>query len=1220
MNKAINNPLDNTTTTVGKHTGAYDAYKNTNALTCELAPGHEEITLDTKYTSRSGRVFMNGTQALVRLPLIQKLRDQQEGLNTAGFISGYRGSPLGNVDLALWDAKKHLDKHDIVFQPGLNEDLAATSVWGTQQLNLFPEATREGVFAMWYGKGPGLDRSMDVFKHANNAGTARHGGVLLIAGDDHGAKSSTVAYQSEHILQAAGIPVLYPSSVQEYLDFGIHGWAMSRYSGLWVSMKCVTDVVESSASVDMDVNRVQPVYPEDFELPPDGLNIRWPDTPLAQEERLNNYRWYAALAYVRANKIDQIIIDSPDAKFGIMTAGKAYLDVRQALIDLGLDQKACEALGIRLYKVGCVWPLEAQGAREFATGLDEILVVEEKRQIMEYAIKEELYNWRDDVRPEVYGKYGTKESGGGEWSVPRGPWLLPPNAELSPAIIAKAIAQRLLTRDLPPKIRATIEARIAIIHAKEKDTQRISVVAERKPWFCSGCPHNTSTRVPEGSRAVAGIGCHYMTIWMDRNTDTFTQMGGEGVTWIGQQHFTNTKHIFANLGDGTYFHSGILAIRAAIAAKANITYRILYNDAVAMTGGQPVDGTLTVPMINASLVAEGVKKVVIVSDEPEKYKGISLVANPEIHHRDDYDMVMEEIRKIEGTTIIIYDQTCATEKRRRRKRGTYPDPARRVFINDEVCEGCGDCSQKSNCLSVEPYETPLGTKRQINQSSCNKDFSCLKGFCPSFVTAEGAEMRKPKVDGSENPELDKNLPAPTLPSIDRAYNILVPGVGGTGVVTVGAILGMAAHLECKGVHVLDITGLAQKGGAVISHIQIGYAPKDLYATRIGIGEADVILGCDSLVAASKEITSKAHKNRTWGVINQAKTPTAEIMVNRKWRYPTKITEHDIRDVLGADQVEFFDANRKALKLLGDTIFANPLLMGFAWQKGKIPLHLDSIMRAFELNNVAVEKNKEAFAWGRHLAVHGPDSVDIDPGFAMMTSEEDEGSRSKPIKMVESLDALVARLSKLLVEYQNEQYAERFKNIVASVREVEHSVAGSHARRLTQTVARNLHKLMAYKDEYEVARLYLREEFYERLRRQFEGEPGKDYKLYVHLSPPSLNLKDGEGAPRKKKFGPWIFNAFKILSKFKFLRGTAFDPFGRHPDRVLERRILAEYIEVIEQIKLSLTDNNYDTALELANYPDDIRGYGHIKEKSVEDVEQKRERLLKQLTTNTNLAA
>ena len=1215
MNKAINNPFDNTTSTVGKQSGAdISTSKTTN-----LAPGHEDISLDTKYTARSGRVFMNGTQALVRLPLIQKLRDEQNGLNTAGFISGYRGSPLGNVDLALWNAQKHLEKHDIVFQPGLNEDLAATSVWGSQQLNLFPEATREGVFSMWYGKGPGLDRSMDVFKHANNAGSAKYGGVLLIAGDDHGAKSSTVAYQSEHILQAAGIPVLYPSTVQEYLDFGIHGWAMSRYSGLWVSMKCVTDVVESSASVDVDINRVQIQYPEDFKLPDDGLNIRWPDTPLAQEERLNNYRWYAALAYVRANKIDRIVIDSPNAKFGIMTAGKAYLDVRQALIDLGLTKETSATLGIRLYKVGCVWPLEAQGAREFAEGLDEILVVEEKRQIMEYALKEELYNWRDDVRPEVYGKYDAKEDGGGEWSVPRGPWLLPPNAELSPSIIAKAIAQRLLKRDLPADIRATIETRLAIIRAKEKDSQRISVVTERKPWFCSGCPHNTSTRVPEGSRAVAGIGCHYMTIWMDRNTETFTQMGGEGVTWIGQQHFTNTKHIFANLGDGTYFHSGILAIRAAIAAKANITYRILFNDAVAMTGGQPVDGTLTVPAINATLIAEGVKKIVIVSDEPEKYKGVSLVNNPEIHHRDNYDAVMEELRNTEGTTIIIYDQTCATEKRRRRKRGTYPDPQRRVFINDEVCEGCGDCSEKSHCLSVEPYETPLGTKRQINQSSCNKDFSCVKGFCPSFVTAEGAEMIKPKIDGANIPVLDSNMPKPQLPTINRAYNILVPGVGGTGVVTVGAILGMAAHLESKGVHVLDITGLAQKGGAVISHIQIGYQPSDLYATRIGIGEADLILGCDSLVAASKEITSKAQKGRTWGAINQAKVPTAEIIANRKWRYPSKITEYDIRDVLGEENVSFFDANRKALKLLGDTIFANPLLMGYAWQLGKIPLQYESLMRAFELNNVAIEKNKEAFEWGRHLAIHGPDSVNTDP-VSKITIDDDDAATTKPIAMVESLDALIERLSNRLIDYQNAKYAEQFKQVVASVREVEHHIAGSHARRLTQTVARNLHKLMAYKDEYEVARLYLRKEFFDRLRRQFEGEPGKDYQLYVHLSPPSLKMKDSDGTPRKKKYGPRIFTLFKILTKLKFLRGTAFDPFGRHPDRVLERQLIVEYLDTLEQIKSSLNDHNYDIALELANYPDDIRGYGPVKEKSLEAATQKKEKLLKQLISNTNLAA
>lgn len=1159
----------------------------------------QSTTLDSKYTTQSGRVYLNGTQALVKLLLLQRLRDEAAGLNTAGFVSGYRGSPLGGLDLALWDAQKHLDKHDIVFQPGLNEDLAATSVWGTQQLDLFSDATHDGVFAMWYGKGPGLDRSMDVFKHANNAGTAKKGGVLVIAGDDHGAKSSSVAFQSEHVLQAAGIPVLYPSSLQEYLDLGIHGWAMSRYAGLWVSLKCVTDLVESSASVEVDVDRVKINYPEDFALPEDGLSIRLPDAPLAQEERLNNYRWYAALAYVRANKLDRIVIDSPNAKFGIMTAGKAYLDVRQALIDLGLSDDICATLGIRLYKVACIWPLEAQGAREFASGLDDILVVEEKRQVMEYALKEELYNWRDDVRPDVYGKFDSKRHGGGEWSIPRAPWLLPPNGELSPAIIAKAIAQRLLSRDLPESLRASILERLAIIHAKEKEARRTPLVAERKPWFCSGCPHNNSTRVPEGSRAVAGIGCHYMALWMDRQTETFTQMGGEGVPWIGQQHFSRTQHIYANLGDGTYFHSGILAIRAAIAAKANITYRILFNDAVAMTGGQAVDGTLTVPQINASLVAEGVKQVIIVTDELEKYQGLSLVNNPRIEHRDNYEAVMQELRAVEGVTAIIYDQTCATEKRRRRKRGTYPEAHGRVFIHPEVCENCGDCTAQSNCLSIEPFDTPLGAKRQINQSNCNQDFSCQKGFCPSFITAEGAQMREPQTSDLDVVALNGELPYPSQPTIHRAYNILVPGVGGTGVITIGAIIGMAAHLEGKGVQVLDVTGLAQKGGAVISHVQLSHSPDELYATRIGIGEADLILGCDALVTASKEITSKTQKGRTWAVVNQGKTPTADMFADRKWRYPVEGTKEKLTELLGADQSVFFDANRKALELLGDTIFANALLMGFAWQEGKIPLQYDNLMRAFELNAVAVDKNKAAFEWGRYLAVHGHESVGSVPAAQAFLNE--------------SVDALIERLRAQLVEYQNERYANQFLEHIQRFKSaVTEKLSTQHSLQLSRVVARNLHKLMAYKDEYEVARLYLQEAFYDRLRRQFKGEPGKDYQIYVHLSPPSLHSNANGTVPRKRKYGPWIFSLFKILKTFKFLRGTAWDPFARHPDRVLERSLITEYQSTMEAIMTHVNEENVPIAMDLANYPDDIRGYGHIKEQGNHIAQQKRNNLLKEL--------
>jgi indolepyruvate ferredoxin oxidoreductase len=1160
-----------------------------------------KVSLDDKYTLEKGRAYMSGTQALVRLPMLQKARDQRAGLNTAGFISGYRGSPLGALDQALWKAKQHLSDNDIVFQPGLNEDLAATSVWGTQQVTLYPDATRDGVFGMWYGKGPGVDRSMDVFKHANSAGTSRHGGVLVLAGDDHGAKSSTVAHQSEHDLQAAGIPVLYPSNVQEYLDYGLHGWAMSRYSGLWVAMKCVTEVVESTASVDIDPDRARIIIPEDFILPPDGLSIRWPDPPLAQEARLIDYKWYAALAYTRANKLNRIVIDSPRPRFGIMTAGKAYLDTRQALADLGLDASTCAQLGIRLMKVGCVWPLNAQDAREFATGLEEILVVEEKRQILEYALKEELYNWRDDVRPKVYGKFDEKDNAGGEWSVPRGQWLLPARAELSPALIARAIARRLEKTELPTEVRARIAARIAIIDAKEREQQAPATAIDRKPWFCSGCPHNTSTNVPEGSRALAGIGCHYMAIWMDRKTETFSHMGGEGAAWIGQKSFTTEKHVFANLGDGTYFHSGILAIRAAIASNANITYKILYNDAVAMTGGQPVDGVLKVTDVIAQVHAEGARKVVVVTDEPEKYQGVALAGNAPVYHRDELDRVQRELREMEGTTVLVYDQTCATEKRRRRKRGSYPDPARRVFINDTVCEGCGDCSVKSNCLSVEPLETPLGTKRKINQSSCNKDFSCINGFCPSFVTAEGAQLKKPqaqqpKAGGIQN----TGLPAPDLPAIDGPYGILITGIGGTGVVTIGGLLGMAAHLESKGVTVLDMAGLAQKGGAVLSHVQIARSPDDLHATRIATGEAEVIIGCDAIVTTSAEVLSKVRKGTTHAAINSAPIPTADFIKNPSWRFPDAAAHKTLTEAMGP-ACEFLDANALAVYLLGDAIYANPLLLGYAWQKGWVPLSYESLLRAIELNGVMVEKNLSAFEWGRAAAHHGLQAIAPD------LNGTDKAAQV--IAMPETLDAIIERGVQWLTAYQNPAYARRYAEAVERVRAKEAGLASGKSLRLTRAVAANLAKLMAYKDEYEVARLYTDPAFTEKLRAQFEGEPGKDYQLHFHLAPPLLSRRNDKGELVKKKYGPWMMTAFKTLARMKGLRGTPLDVFGRNAERRQERALIDEYLALIQEFDGGLTDRNLAVAIELASLPQDIRGFGHVKDRNLQAAQARRTELL-----------
>lgn len=1158
---------------------------------------------------------MSGTQALVRLPLLQKERDLLTGLNTAGFISGYRGSPLGSLDMALWKAKKHLADSDVVFQPGINEDLAATSVWGTQQLNLFPGATRDGVFAMWYGKGPGVDRSMDVLKHANSAGSAKHGGVLVLAGDDHAAKSSSVAHQSEHVLLSAGIPVLYPSNVQEYLDYGLHGWAMSRYTGLWVAMKCVTDIVESTASVEIDPDRVRPIIPSDFAMPADGLGIRWPDAPLEQEARLLDHKLYAALAYVRANNLNRIVIDSERARFGIMAAGKAYLDVRQALIDLGLDEDTCRQLGIRLLKVGCVWPLDAQHARTFATGLEEILVVEEKRQILEYALKEELYNWREDVRPKIYGKFDERDNQGGEWALPQGEWLLPAHYELSPALIAKAIAKRLQKFDLPEQIRNRVTARISLVEAKEREAARPRLSVERKPWFCSGCPHNTSTRVPEGSRAMAGIGCHYMAMWMDRSTQTFSQMGGEGTAWIGQMHFTREKHVFVNLGDGTYFHSGLLAIRAAVAANANVTYKILYNDAVAMTGGQPVDGTLSVPQIAHQVHSEGVKRIVIVTDEPKKYHArLVLPQGVDVHHRDQLDTVQRALRDIPGTTVLIYDQTCATEKRRRRKRGSYPDPARRAFINDAVCEGCGDCSVQSNCLSVEPLDTPLGTKRKINQSSCNKDFSCVKGFCPSFVVAEGAQPRKPQVlrgGGTDKPDFDA-LPLPSLPALEKPYGILIAGVGGTGVVTVGALLGMAAHIERKGVIVLDMAGLAQKGGAVLSHVQVAATPDALHATRIAMGEARLVIGCDAIVSASSEVLSRTRSGVTFATINSGATPTADFVKNPKWTYPAVQIEAELRNSIG-DGCTCIDANALALSILGDTIYSNPLLLGFSWQKGWLPLELSSLLRAIELNGVSVEKNQQAFNWGRYVAHHG-DAV------AMDLTKRPVTQQAVVMRMPESLDKLIATRESLLTTYQNEAYALTYRRVVDRIRLRESELAADTKLPLTRAVAINLAKLMAYKDEYEVARLYAEPAYREKLREQFEGEPGRDYKLSFYLAPPLLTRRDERGHLTKRRFGPWVLPIFRLLARMKWLRGTALDVFGKTAERRGERQLIVDYIALVDELCATLDAGRLPLALELAGLADEIRGFGHVKERNIVAAAQKRERLLHAYRTTEHSVA
>ncbi|HEV3010065.1 MAG TPA: indolepyruvate ferredoxin oxidoreductase family protein [Burkholderiales bacterium] len=1152
-----------------------------------------KASLEDKYTIERGRVFMTGTQALIRLLMLQRTRDQLAGLNTAGFVSGYRGSPLGGLDQALWRAQKHLGPHHIKFQPGVNEDLAATAIWGTQQVTMFPKARYDGVFGMWYGKGPGVDRCGDVFKHANAAGTSQHGGVLVLAGDDHAAKSSTLPHQSEHIFKACLIPHLNPSNVQDYLDLGLHGYAMSRFSGCWIAFKCVTDVVESGASVIVDPQRIQTILPKDFAMPQGGLNIRWPDAILEQEARILDYKVYAAIAYARANGLDKIVFDSPKARLGIVTTGKSFGDVMQALADLGIDQETAKDIGLRVYKVALSWPLEPQGARRFAEGLEEILVVEEKRQVIEYQIKEELYNWKEGVRaPRVVGKFDDN----GEWSRqegrPAGSWLLPAHYEHSPAMVARAIGQRLERLGMTASLGSQFRERLAFLDFKEKVLSRPRVTAVRQPYFCSGCPHNTSTRVPEGSRAVAGIGCHFMAVWMDRKTSTFTHMGAEGVPWVGQAPFTDEKHIFANIGDGTYFHSGILAIRAAVAAKVTMTYKILYNDAVAMTGGQHHDGPLDPAIISRQIAAEGVKPIVVVTDEPDKYpRGTHWAAGVTIRHRDELDAVQKELREIQGVSALIYDQTCASEKRRRRKRNEYPDPAKRVVINEMVCEGCGDCSVKSNCLSVEPLETEFGRKRLINQSSCNKDYSCVKGFCPSFVTVEGGRLKK----GKSSPAAAEDFAVgdPVIPALEAAYGILVTGIGGTGVITIGQILAMAAHLEDKGVSVLDMSGLAQKYGAVMSHVQIAAQPQDIHATRLDTGGAHLALGCDLIVTASTEAIAKMAPSRTRAVVNATVTPTAEFVKNPNWVMPGSDLQRDITET--AKEADFVAATELAAALMGDAIASNMFILGYAYQKGWLPLAGESLERAIELNGVAVEFNKKSFLWGRRAAADLEKVKRIATPAAVIPIDQ---------HFSRNLEELIERRVKFLTEYQNAAYANKYRALVERVRKVEQEKANSS--KLAEAVARYYHKLLAYKDEYEVARLHANGEFRKKIEGMFEG----DYKAFFYLAPPLLAKTDPvTGEPRKMRFGGWMSGVFKILHRMKFLRGTPFDPFGYTAERRTERALIREYEETVERLLAGLTAQNHALAVQIAAIPEEIRGYGHIKARTLDPARKKRDELL-----------
>jgi len=1156
----------------------------------DVSAVNKRVSLDDKYALDTTRAYMTGIEALVRLPMLQHQRDQQRGLNTAAFISGYRGSPLGTVDLAMWKAKPWLDKHNVFFQPGVNEDLAATAVWGSQQTNLFEGARYDGVFGMWYGKGPGVDRSMDVIKHANAFGTSKYGGVLAVAGDDHACKSSTLPHQSEHMFIGASVPVLCPSNVQEVLDLGIYGWELSRYSGCWVAMKAITENMDSAISADIDPNRIEIVIPEDFQMPEGGVHGRWPDKPLEQELRLNKYKIYAARAFARANGLNKIVIDSPNPRFGIATSGKSYLDVMQALEDMGITNAVAAEIGLRVYKIGMSWPLEPQTTHEFAEGLEEILVVEEKRSIIEDQITGQLYNYPVKARPRVFGEFDED-----------GRDLLPNVSELTPAMIALVIARRIghfYSSD-------TMIQRVAWIEQKEASLAMPGESIERVPHFCSGCPHNTSTKVPEGSRAMGGIGCHYMATWMpDRETHTFSQMGGEGAAWIGQAHFTDTKHVFQNLGDGTYFHSGLLAIRAAVAAEVNITYKILYNDAVAMTGGQPIDGHLSVSDLILQLSAERVRRIALVSDNPDQWRGqFGSIVGYTLHHRDEMDALQKELREYEGTSIIVYEQTCAAEKRRRRKKGTMDDPAKRLFINDAVCEGCGDCSIQSNCLSILPRETELGRKRFIDQNSCNKDYTCVKGFCPSFVTVVGGKLKKPTVVTGDVELIFDPLPEPVLPSLERPWNTVVTGVGGTGVLTITALVAMAAHIEGKGCATLNQTGLAQKFGAVVSHVRVSAKQEDIKAVRIPAGEADLLLGCDLVVTTSYDSLGKVAQGRTHAVVNEAEVPTSAFILDPDAKFPTTAMKEKIITEVGEDGCHFINSTTIATKLLGDSIAGNLFLLGFAWQRGLVPVSAAALEQAIELNAVAIEFNKQAFLWGRRCADQ-PEKV-----MQLVRGDQEEK------KMPSSLEEIIADRIVRLTGYQDASYAELYRRRMDQLCSADPRVDEQNS--LRAAAATNLFKLMAYKDEYEVARLYTDGEFLRKLSAQFEG----DYKLRFNMAPPLFSKRDpNTGHLLKREFGPWMMLSFKLLARLKFLRGTVFDVFGYSDERKREQADLADYNVLLDSLLENLSEENYDLAVELARLPEKLRGFGHVKDRNREGLDVQRKALLERWKGEADISA
>ncbi|WP_412049953.1 indolepyruvate ferredoxin oxidoreductase family protein [Hoeflea sp. Naph1] len=1143
-----------------------------------------DISLDDKFDLTKERVFLTGSQAVVRLLMMQHERDRQAGLNTAGFVSGYRGSPLGGLDQQILRAERLLQPRSIVFQPGLNEELAATACWGSQQVGLDGTGKYDGVFSLWYGKGPGVDRSGDVFRHANLAGTAQHGGVLALMGDDHTAESSTNAHQTEFNFVNAMIPILNPAGVQEMIDYGLHGFAMSRFSGTWTALKCVKDNVESTASVEAGLERIKIVLPE-FAMPPGGLNIGGnPLDFLGQEMLLHEFKQDAASAYIRANGLNRIVYSGgANAKIGILTVGKNYLDVRQALDDLGIDEARANQLGVRLFKVACPWPFDLEDMTEFVDGLEMVIVVEEKRSLLESQLREALYGTAR--QPQVVGK---KDE--------RGDWLFPVKGALDPNDIAVAVGERVLRVIGHAE---DIDAKVKRIRQYQSMLASVTDVASRAPYFCSGCPHNSSTKVPEGSIAAAGIGCHFMALWMDRDTTGFTQMGGEGAQWVGQAPFTTRPHIFQNLGDGTYNHSGVLALRFAISSGANVTYKILYNDAVAMTGGQTHEGGLTADAIARQVRAEGVERIALVSDDPDRYPaGIEWPSAISMHHRSELDAVQRELREVPGVTVLIYDQTCAAEKRRRRKRGAYPDPDKRVIINELVCEGCGDCGVKSNCVSIQPVETEFGRKRRIDQSSCNKDFSCVEGFCPSFVTVHGAQIRKSDQSGlSTVADPLAGLPDPEIASLESGWAAIIDGIGGTGVVTIGAILGMAAHLEGKGCGMIDMAGLAQKGGAVFSHVRIARTPADIHAIRISAGKADLVLGCDLVVSGSRKVLASVREGETAFLVNTSEVMPGEFTRDVNFALPTERLKRAIVTAAGVECASFFDATQAATQLFGNAIAANMFMLGMAAQKGALPLSTTAIEEAIRLNGAAVAMNVSAFRWGRK-AGHDPQSV--------LTIVSD----ARPAEAIAddpSVADLIDPRAEFLTDYQNRAWADRYRATLQPLVEAETRIAGRPGP-VSAAAARSLFKLMANKDEYEVARLYSDGSFRRQLNRQFERYDRLEY----HLAPPVLGRRDSKGHPVKTSYGRGMAVLFRLLAALKFLRGTPFDVFGYSAERRMERQVLAEFISELEQITNTLTDANLDTVEEFLSYPMEICGYGHIKLQNKIAIFEKKELLKKEM--------